>query len=344
MIAHLLLLTRWEWYKLLRRRLLWILLAVVIVFSQIPLWVGYVGYRNDAFDSVSASASFSFETEVDGAPVELSVTCADIREGRLPPDIEGLDEGSRQELLDAIEDFRRSGCDEVESARTFFRASFMLPSSIAVGLGTAHWIGVILLIVLTSSSLGVEYGWGTLRVALTRGVGRWQFLTSKVLSLVLMGVAGLVVVAITTTISSLICALTLNEGGGLTGTGEWVAAAVALGKVGYGLLPYVVLTMFFVVLTSSVGTSLAIVMAYHLVELIFVPILSSWLNGFKDVADYLLGPNVAAWLGTSVPQIWIGERPDTVYAPLVLMGYILVVGAATFWLFRRKDVAGATGS
>ncbi len=341
MIAHLLLLTRWEWYKLLRRRLLWVLLAVVVVVSQIPLWVGYVGYRNDAF----VSSRFSFETEVDGAPVELSVTCADIREGRLPPGIEGLDEGSRQEFLDAIEDFRRDSCDEVESARAFFRASFMLPSSIAAGLGAAHFIGVILLIVLTSSSLGVEYGWGTLRVALTRGVGRWQFLTSKVLSLVLMGVAGLVVVAITTTISSLICALTLNEGGGLAGSGEWVAAAVALGKVSYGLLPYVVLTMFFVVLTASVGTSLAIVMVYHLVEMIFVPILSSLLDGFKDVADYLLSPNVAAWLGTSVPQVsGSGGRLDTVHALLVLMGYILVVGAATFWLFRRKDVAGATGS
>lgn len=341
MIAHLLLLTRWEWYKLLRRRMLWVLLAVVIVFSQIPLWVSYVGYRSDAFDS----SRFSFGTEVDGAPVELSVTCADIREGRLPPGIEGLDEGSRQEFLDAIEDFRRDSCDEVESNRAFFRASFMLPSSIAVGLGTAHWIGVILLIVLTSSSLGVEYGWGTLRVALTRGVGRWQFLASKGLSLVLMGVAGLVVVVITTTISSLICALTLNEGGGLAGSGEWAAAAVALGKVGYGLLPYVVLTMFFVVLTSSVGTSLAIVVAYHLAELIFVPILSSWLNGFRSVADYMLGHNVAAWLGTSVPQVvGFGGRPDTVHALLVLMGYIVVVGAATFWLFRRKDVAGATGS
>ena len=341
MIAHLLLLTRWEWYKLLRRRMLWVLLAVVIVVSQIPLWVGYVGYRNDAF----VSASFSRGTEVDGVPVELRVTCVDIREGRLPPGIERLDEGSRQEFLDAIEDFRRDSCDGVESTRAFFRASFMLPSSIAASLGAAHWIGVILLVILTSSSLGVEYGWGTLRAALTRGVGRWQFLTSKVLSLVLMGVAGLVVVAITTTISSLICALTLNEGGGLAGSGEWVAAAVALGKVSYGLLPYVVLTMFFVVLTSSVGTSLAIVMAYHLVELIFVPILSSLLDGFKDVADYLLGPNVAAWLGTSVPQVsGFGERPDTVHALLVLMGYILVVGAATFWLFRRKDVAGATGS
>lgn len=341
MIAHLLLLTRWEWYKLLRRRMLWVLLAVVVVVSQIPLWVGYVGYRSDAF----VSASFSFETEVDGAPVELSVTCADIREGRFPPGIEGLDEGSREEFLDAVEGFRRSGCDEVESTRTFFRSTFMLPSSIAAGLGTAHFIGVILLIVLTSSSLGVEYGWGTLRVALTRGVGRWQFLTSKVLSLVLMGVAGLVVVAITIAISSLICALTLNEGGGLAGSGEWVAAAVALGKVGYGLLPYVVLTMFFVVLTSSVGTSLAIVMAYHLVEMIFVPILSSLLDGFRSVADYMLGPNVAAWLGTSVPQVdGFGGRPDTVHALLVLMGYILVVGAATFWLFRRKDVAGATGS
>ena len=52
----------------------------------------------------------------------------------------------------------------------------------------------------------MEYGWGTLRGTLTRGVNRWQFLGAKALSLLLLGAGGFIIVALTVTVSSLIAA------------------------------------------------------------------------------------------------------------------------------------------
>ena len=37
------------------------------------------------------------------------------------------------------------------------------------------------------------------------------------------------------------------------------------------------------------------------------------------------------------------EPPGTLHAFLVLLAYIIVLGAATFWLFQRRDVTGAKG-
>ena len=49
MIAHILRLTGWEWYKLQRRWMPWILLGIMILFNQVAFWGAYVGYRTEAF-------------------------------------------------------------------------------------------------------------------------------------------------------------------------------------------------------------------------------------------------------------------------------------------------------
>ena len=48
------------------------------------------------------------------------------------------------------------------------RQTFVLPNSLSNGLAFAHTIGIILIMILASSVLGTEYGWGTLRAVLTR--------------------------------------------------------------------------------------------------------------------------------------------------------------------------------
>ena len=76
--------------------------------------------------------------------------------------------------------------------------------------------------IMAVSSMGVEYGWGTLRTALTRGTGRWQFLGAKTVSLAFMAVAGLLFLSLALVVSSLIAAwLTLGDGRGLADFGEW---------------------------------------------------------------------------------------------------------------------------
>ena len=226
------------------------------------------------------------------------------------------------------------------------------PYSIGFSLGLSYMLWIILIIILAASAMGVEYGWGTLRMALTKGTGRWQFFTGKILALVLMGAAGLVIVAATVSIGSLIAALTLPapvEGAALADAGEeQLEAAVTfgrmLGKVLYVFLPYMMLALFFAVLTSSAATAIAVTLTYRVVEWVFIPILAGQFDWFQDIADYLLGPNVSIWLSPEFQLGGVVEQASILRAFLVLAAYIVIIGGATFALFQRRDIAGAKGA
>ena len=68
-----------------------------------------------------------------------------------------------------------------DQLRDWSREIFVLPASLSNGLGFIQNIAVFAVTILAVASMGVEYGWGTLRTALTRGTGRWQFLAAKAL-------------------------------------------------------------------------------------------------------------------------------------------------------------------
>ena len=186
----------------------------------------------------------------------------------------------------------RTSFEQIAEDRECHREFFVLPGGLANALGVAHYIGVFLVMVLGASSVGVEYGWGTLRTALTRGTGRWQFLGAKSLSPVLLSVVGLLVVSLTVVVSSLITAsLTLGDGGGMVGAGQWSTVAVMFGKVVYGLVPYTVLALFLTVLTASSSMGIAMSLAYYFAELILVRILGGLFDWFNSVTNFLLGAN-----------------------------------------------------
>ena len=347
MIAHILRLTGWEWYKLQRRWMPWILLGIMILFNQVAFWGAYVGYRTEAFDP-------SFHTSIgnDDEKVDISFTCADIRGGNVPPEVAQLDEQGRKQALEQIEVFRTDTCAAYEGNREVVRLGLTFPYSIGFSLGLSYMLWIILIIILAASAMGVEYGWGTLRMALTKGTGRWQFFTGKILALVLMGAAGLVIVAATVSIGSLIAALTLPapvEGAALADAGEeQLEAAVTfgrmLGKVLYVFLPYMMLALFFAVLTSSAATAIAVTLTYRVVEWVFIPILAGQFDWFQDIADYLLGPNVSIWLSPEFQLGGVVEQASILRAFLVLAAYIVIIGGATFALFQRRDIAGAKGA
>ena len=206
--------------------------------------------------------------------------------------------------------------------------------------------------ILAASVIGGEYGWGTLRTALTRGIGRWQFLGAKALSLLLMSGAGLIIVGLGAVVSSLIAAsLILDDGGGLADSGKWSTVAVVYSKGAYGLFPYVVLALFLSVLTSSSSMGISIGLAYYFVEAILVGILTNVFDWFSNVTDFLLGPSVIAWMtepgvqatGGDAALFPLQDLPSQLHAFLVLTAYIVIIGTVAFWLFQHKDIAGARG-
>ena len=300
MIADVLSLARWEWFKLRRRRMPWILLILSVLLVQIYFWGAYALFR---------------------VGEELT-----------------LGDGS-----------------STASVGGDFLEVLAFPNIAVLGLAVAHGFGVILIMILAASLTGTEYGWGTLRTVLTRGAGRWPFLASKLILLALLGAAALVIGTVALAISSFIASLTLEGGSWIAESAEWGEVARIFGKTVYGLLPYVALAVFFAVLTTSSGAAIGLSLGYAVAEGIVVGILASF-EWFERVSGFILGQAVEAWLGTSGDVLFSGGgdasfsyaaldtvQPDALQGFLVSVAYIVVLSGLAFWIFQRRDIAGAKG-
>ena len=88
-------------------------------------------------------------------------------------------------------------------------------------------------------------------------------------------------------------------------------------------------------------------------ELILVGVLSNLFDWFGTVSDYMLGPNVAAWMVDEGARVTVGDAtligsagaglPSPLHGFLVVTAYIVIVSALTLRLFHHKDIAGAKG-
>ena len=281
MTAQVLSLTRWEWYKLRRRWMPWILLFIVAVLPQMSLWG-------------SVSGTFGSETE--------------------------------------------------QAVRGADGTHLLFPNSVVGGLLVAQVYGIVLIMILAASLLGTEYGWGTLRTVLTQGAGRWPLLTSKLLLLVLLGAAALVAGAAAWAVGSAIALLTLGDGAWIAESADWIEVVKWSGKAVFGLIPYIALAAFVAVLTSSSGTAIGISVGYYLIESIMVGVLFNF-DWFERLAEFLIGPAGYGWMGIpgGMTFSYPAELPDAAQSFVVLLGYSVILGGGAFWLFQRRDIAGAKG-
>lgn len=276
MIRDIARLVRWEQFKLQRRWMPWILLAILVAFSQIGIWV--------SFSSFGSSRSFD------------------------------------QSLYD----------------------QFTLPGSISNAAGTAQSIGMVLLTVLAASVIGSEYGLGTLRLVLARGTGRRKYLASKFVLLVGSAAAGLLIVVALATVSSLIAGR-LAQAPAAASSYTWGKAGTSLLKAWTSLIPTVALTGLVTVLARSTAAGMAVGLGYGFGEQIITAILLPRFHWFQTVANYLIGRNISALAGASGFGPGGIAYPGILHASLVLAAYTVVLGAVAFWLFQRRDVAGASG-
>jgi ABC-type transport system involved in multi-copper enzyme maturation permease subunit len=225
------------------------------------------------------------------------------------------------------------------------RAGFTLPGSIPQALGSSQTPAMMLLTILAASTFGMEYGMGTLRLVLSRGTGRWPYLAGKFLMLAISGGVALVIIVAATIISSLIAGALTDAGPATGASGGWMDAATALGKTWFSFIPYLALTGLVTILARSTATGIIISLGYYFAESILVAIFTGPFEGFDSVAEYLLVQNIRAWLGgvSFLVGLGGGADPGQARAFVVLLAYLVVLGGAAFWLFQRRDVAGASG-
>ncbi len=344
-------LSLWEWFKLRRRWMPWILLAFLVLFPQIGVVSSYFIYRGDiSGDAFQGEVVYGIETsDAEGRAVEVSFTCDELQDGGIPQSVAALPPEDRAKVMAEIEDYLSTVCEDDSGLQeSESRKFFIMPASISNGLGAAAFMGIVLTMVLAASVMGTEYSWGTLRTSLVSGVARRKFLTSKVVTLLAVAAGGLLVTALALVLTSLLFTVLVRHVGGDWTEGEWATTFIVFGKTFYGIVPYLMLAIFFAVLTSSTGVGIAIVMGYYMIEAIVTGILSELFDWFEPVANFILGPNVAAWMAhDDVIQVTLGIRADgdlgAMHYFLVILAYTVALGAAAFWRFERKDVTGAKG-
>ena len=343
-------LSLWEWFKLRRRWMPWILLAFLVLFPQIGAVSSYFIYRGDiSGDSFQGDVVYGIETaDAEGRAVEVAFTCADLQDGTIPASVAALPPPERDSVIGHMEQYRAICEDESGLLQSESRKFFIMPASISNGLGAAAFMGIVLTMVLAASVMGTEYSWGTLRTSLVSGVARRKYLTSKVVTLLAVAAGGLLVTALTLALTSLLFTFLVRHVGGDWTEGEWATTFIVFGKTFYGIVPYLMLAVFIAVLTSSTGMGIGIAMGYYMIEAIVTGILVSAFDWFEPVSNFILGPNVAAWLShDDVIQVTLGIRADgdlgTSHYFLVMLAYTVALGAAAFWRFEHKDITGAKG-
>ena len=133
MVAHIIRLTLWEWFKLRRRRMPLVLLVVAVILTQMGLWFAYAAYHNETLQTVATGSvsSYGVSDVVDGETIiEFEVSCVSLANEGLPPELNKLPEEMRTRYLRGVEEFREESCDDNDS-RTDLRKSFTIPHSIA---------------------------------------------------------------------------------------------------------------------------------------------------------------------------------------------------------------------
>ena len=302
MTAEVLVLTRWEWYKLRRRRLPWILLLVNVLLMQITFWVSYASYRA-------------------GDEITLGVDPNTGIAGAVPPDV------------------------------------LALPNSAVFGLLASHGFVAILIMILTAPVTATGYGWGTSRPVRRVSETRWLFLAAKLLLVALLGAGATLVGTLSVTLSSQIAYVTLAGGQGIAASAAWGELIRTFAKVVYGLLPWICLAAFFAVLTRSTRLAIGLSLGYAVVESIVVESLAGF-AWFERVSGFVMSWAIDDWLGSTEAQlasIGIGDdsslgtaaavaaQAEALRGFLVSLVYILILSGLAFWIFQRRDIAGAKG-
>jgi ABC-type transport system involved in multi-copper enzyme maturation permease subunit len=332
--ASLALAVRWDWFKLSRRWLPWILLAVLLIMSQLAVWANYFGFVNLRRESATVAAPAA---EEGGSPSVLN--CRDVLAGdstKLPPSV-------NDDVLPALQD----ECQQVETRLSRqlsqYYAALTLPGSLPTALNISVTVGIILLAILTAGHIGSEYAWDTLRTNLSHGLGRWQFVASRLVLLAILAGLALLIVAGATAVSSTIAGRLVAHPAEFKAAVTWARALGLLARGWVALVPYIAFAGFFTILARSAAAGMAITIGYHLGEQIVVATVSGLFGWFRTVARYLLAQNIAAWVGLS--SLGQGQTAlSRAHALTVLVVYTAAFIVAALYLFQSRDVTGTSGS
>ena len=217
------------------------------------------------------------------------------------------------------------------------------PDAFKMIFSTAQSIGAILLTIIVASSVGNEYGWGTIRQTLIRKGIRYQYVVSKLVAFIVYALIGIVIAFIIGFCLALLTTQWIN------GALNWDFMTVSYigelftmyGWTFYGLFVYILLAILLSLVGRSAIVGIGGTLGYYFVESIAISIFNQSGGWLSEIPNYLIGHNISAILPTAMmqgPFASSGALPSTLYASTVLAIYCVVFLGLSLYLFKRRDV------
>ena len=236
--------------------------------------------------------------------------------------------------------------DYVLTAIATERATYAFPRSILTLMGNGVWL-LIAAFFLTSTTIGLEFGWGTIRTSLLSSPDRRRMLASRV---IVIGTVGIVLLASFIVLGVVLPGIIAATGNAPPASqavmpiqiaGATTAVVVALGFV-------LALAALLAIVTRNPAVPFLIGLVYFILEGMVVN-LGVWMNIHLDaVLDLLPVASVSALLRDSLDQTQYGIATADVTFGVVDRPLLLSVGVVVGWtlvfyliadsLLRRADI------
>jgi ABC-type transport system involved in multi-copper enzyme maturation permease subunit len=216
-----------------------------------------------------------------------------------------------------------------------WKEMIVLPDAMQNVFNSIPGLGIILVAIMAASTIGNEYAWGTLRQTLARGTSRPRYLTSKLVSIGIATLIG-VLIAIAVGLTATIITSMVIEGeiiwGSLVGY-----FFTSLGRTLLVLVVYISMATFFAVLLRSSGLGIMVTIAWFIGESIIGGLLSMSSGWLADIPQYLImfNTNELLALNSLNPQ---GDITSWWQSAGILLAYSTIFIAAAYYIFQRQDL------
>jgi ABC-2 type transport system permease protein len=227
-----------------------------------------------------------------------------------------------------------------------------LPNAIPFALSLLTSFGSVMAIILMASSVGNEFSWRTIRIALISSEGRMKFLGSKLISVLILVLIGMLISVVVGFLVSLITtAIGRNsfDFSFLTGSYIWDQFLQFI-RTFFVVGTFTVVAFFFAVVGRSALAGIAVGIGLLFIEPIITALMRLAGGWVSSIPDYLFSANVSAinMLNNLPSRLGGGggfgsnatNVPSASHAFIVLGVYVIIFLVIGFYLFRKRDVTG----
>ena len=204
-----------------------------------------------------------------------------------------------------------------------------------IGLIPTQVLSGIMLIVFSSSLMGNEFTWNTIRPLIARSPNRGSLMTAKWFTILIYALILSAIGVLTAVLGSLIGSLLVDIDSGISAD-RVVDILATIGRIALGTLPYSALAFMLAVLSRSNVAGIAIAIALSFLEDIIFALLGLLSDAFDRIAEYGIAHNVnvvVLYGGNSdyTSSFFCNETGISVI-------YTVVFLAVALRVFTRRDV------